>query len=179
MRPRSHFLVVSSCDPSVLRAASCASQLFKFCRASGVCWGLRMPPRAVKVGDIFFLDGQTCIVFKREVIRLQDADGVTFHATVAYYHPFNGPYPTEENYKDVCDYSSTVEVSAWRRATPDHVREEVDEAAIYSEDDWEDEIASIEADSDNARDERPTDRQMQARARAERAAARASMEVSD
>ena len=83
-------------------------------------------PRAVEVGDIFLfdgkLDGELCIVFKREVIRLQDADGVTFHATVAYYHPFNGPYPTEENYKDVCDCSSTVEVSAWTRATPDHVR---------------------------------------------------------
>ncbi len=102
-----------------------------------------MPPRAVAVGDIFLLDRQTCIVFKREVIELQYADGVPFHATVAYYHRWNGPYPTEENYKDVCDYSSVREVSAWVRATPDHVLEEVDEAAIRSEDDWEDEIASI------------------------------------
>ena len=138
-----------------------------------------MPPRAVAVGDIFLLDGHICIVFKREVIELQDADGVTFHASVAYYYPFNGPYPTEENYKDVCDYSSVREVSAWTRATPDHVLEEVDEAAIYSEDDWEGEIAYIEAASDAEHDEQPTEREMQARARAERAAARASMEVSD
>ena len=136
-------------------------------------------PRAVEVGDIFLfdgkLDGELCIVFKREVIRLQDADGVTFHATVGYYHPFNGPYPTEENYKDVCDCSSTVEVSAWTRATPDHVLEEVDEAAIYSEDDWEGEIASIEAASDAEHDEQPTERELQACTRAERAAARASI----
>ena len=36
--------------------------------------------------------------------------------------------------------------------TPDHVLEEVDEAAIYSEDDWEGEIASIEAASDAEED---------------------------
>ena len=134
-----------------------------------------MPRRAVTVGDIFFLDGQTCIVFKREVIELQDADGVSFTAEVAFYYRWNGPYPTEENYEDICDYSSVGEVSAWMRATPDNVLEEVDEAAIYSEDDWEDEIASIEASSDTVRDERPTEREMQARARAERAAARASI----
>ena len=81
-----------------------------------------MPPRAVAVGDIFLLDGQTCIVFKREVIELEDDNGC--------------PVPlTEENYEDVCDYSSVREVLTWMRETPDHVLEEVDEAAIYSGDD--------------------------------------------
>ena len=89
------------------------------------------------------LDGELCLVFKKGPKQLQHADGVSFTAEVAFYYRWNGPYPTEENYEDICDYSSVGEVRKWMRATPDNVLEEVDEAAICSEDDWEDEIASI------------------------------------
>ena len=125
------------------------------------------------------LDGELCVVYKREHKQIQYAEGGSFIAEVAFYYRWNGPYPTEKDYEIVCDCSSVGEVRDWMRATPDHVLEEVDEAAIYSEDDWEGEIASIEAASDAEHDEQPTERELQARTRAERAAARASMEVSD
>ena len=111
----------------------------------------------VEAGQKFLFDGkrdgELCVVYKREVIELQDADGVSFTAEVAFYYRWNGPYPTEKDYEIVCDCSSVGEVRDWMRATPDHVLEEVDEAAIYSEDDWEGEIASIEAASDAEHDE--------------------------